>query len=524
MEAKIELLDEVNCKIHGLATADRRKFYDKFSYMIPSAYHVPAYKMGRWDGKKHYFAIGGKTYSNLLEEIVPDLIESGYDVTLSDGRLAFQLQLDTITNTHFDHKVWPEDHPIAGQPVVLRDYQVEIINNFLVNQKSVQEVATGAGKTLITAALSNLVETCMTDEQLVMHKLATGTNGGARTIVIVPNKGLVTQTEEDYINLGLDVGVYFGDRKDYGRTHTICTWQSLEIIHKNFREGKTDWSLEDFADGIMAVIVDEAHGAKADVLTKLLTGPFSNIPIRWGLTGTVPPEEHAAIGLTISLGPVVGDLAAKTLQDDGVLSNCHIDVIQMQDTVFYDNYQSEMSYLTTDDDRLDYMAAMILAIAKEGNTLVLVDRVKAGRGLLERLPEDRTVFVSGEMKNEDRRGHYKEISKEDNKIIVATYGVASVGINVPRIFNMVLIEPGKSFIRVIQSIGRGLRKAEDKDFVNIYDFTSSAKFSKRHLTERKKFYKKAQYPFKITKVNWREDMRKQTDLFVGFNNQRAKKR
>jgi len=88
----------------------------------------------------------------------------------------------------------------------------------------------------------------------------------------------------------------------------------------------------------------------------------------------------------------------------------------------------------------------------------------------------------------------------------------------------VLIEPGKSFIRVIQSIGRGLRKAEDKDFVNIYDFTSSAKFSKRHLTERKKFYKKAQYPFKITKVNWREDMRKQTDLFVGFNNQRAKKR
>jgi len=194
----------------------------------------------------------------------------------------------------------------------------------------------------------------------------------------------------------------------------------------------------------------------------------------------------------------------------------------MQDVVHYDNYQSELSYLTTDSDRLDYMAAMIMAIASEGNTLVLVDRVKAGKGLLERLPEDRTVFVSGEMKNEDRRGHYKEISKEDNKIIVATYGVASVGINVPRIFNMVLVEPGKSFIRVIQSIGRGLRKAEDKDFVNIYDFTSSAKFSKRHLTERKKFYKKAQYPFKITKTNWREDMRLKKDLFAKFDNQKAK--
>ncbi len=522
MEAKIELLDEVNCKIHGLSTADRRKFYDKFSYMLPHAYHVPAFKMGRWDGKKNYFAIGGKTFSSLLEDIVPDLIESGYDVTLSDSRINYQVDLTTITADHFAHKVWPEDHPVAGQPVMLRDYQVEIINNFLVNQKSVQEVATGAGKTLVTAALSQLVERCMTDEQLVMHKLVTGNDGGARTIVIVPNKGLVTQTEEDYVNLGLDVGVYYGDRKEYNCTHTICTWQSLEIIHKNFREGKSEMSLEDFSKGVMAVIVDEAHGAKADVLMKLLTGPFRNVPIRWGLTGTIPPDEHAAIGLTVSLGPVVGDLAAKTLQDAGVLSNCHIDVIQMQDVVHYDNYQSELSYLTTDSDRLDYMAAMIMAIASEGNTLVLVDRVKAGKGLLERLPEDRTVFVSGEMKNEDRRGHYKEISKEDNKIIVATYGVASVGINVPRIFNMVLVEPGKSFIRVIQSIGRGLRKAEDKDFVNIYDFTSSAKFSKRHLTERKKFYKKAQYAFKITKTNWREDMRLQKDLFERFDNRKVK--
>ena len=260
-------------------------------------------------------------------------------------------------------------------------------------------------------------------------------------------------------------------------------------------------------------VVKNCHGAKADVLLKLLVGPFRNVPIRWGLTGTIPPDEHAAIGLVVGIGPLVGDLAAKTLQDDGVLSNCHIDVIQMQDTVHYDNYQTELSYLTTDSERLDYMADMIMAIAEEGNTLVLVDRVKSGRGLVERLPADRAVFVSGEMKNEDRRLHYKEITKASNKIIVATYGVAAVGINVPRIFNMVLIEPGKSFIRVIQSIGRGLRKAEDKDFVNIYDFCSAAKFSKRHLTERKKFYNKAQYPFKITKMDWRADIKSGNKLF-----------
>jgi len=517
MEAKIELLDEVNCKIHGLNTSTRRKLYDRFSFMLPHAYHVPAFKMGRWDGKTNFFAIGGKTYTNLLEDILPILIEEGYEVSLVDNRINYDIDFHKIDREHFSERKWPEGHPVEGDPVILRDYQVEIINNFLENQKACQEVATGAGKTLITAALSDLVQRSFTDEQMVMYKLQTGRDGGARTIVIVPNKGLVTQTEDDYRNLGLDVGVYYGDRKELNCTHTICTWQSLEIIQKNFREGKSDMSLEDFANGVMAVIVDEAHGAKADVLKKMLIGPFRNVPIRWGLTGTIPSEEHAAIGIHVGLGPVVGNLAAKTLQDDGVLSNCHVDIIQMQDNVFYDNYQSELSYLTTDPDRLDYMAGLITEMSKSGNTLVLVDRVKAGKGLLERLPEDRTVFISGEMKNEQRRDHYKEVSSSDNKIIIATYGGAAVGINVPRIFNMVMVEPGKSFVRVIQSIGRGLRRAKDKDFVHIYDITSSAKFSKRHLTERKKFYRKAQYPFKITKVKWREEMNMIQDLFKKLN-------
>ena len=86
---------------------------------------------------------------------------------------------------------------------------------------------------------------------------------------------------------------------------------------------------------------------------------------------------------------------------------------------------------------------------------------------------------------------------------MATYGVASVGINLPRIFNLVLIEPGKSFVRVIQSIGRGIRKAEDKDFVQIWDITSSCKFAKRHLTQRKTFYKDAAYPFDLEKLTYK---------------------
>ena len=97
---------------------------------------------------------------------------------------------------------------------------------------------------------------------------------------------------------------------------------------------------------------------------------------------------------------------------------------------------------------------------------------------------------------------YDEVATASDKVIVATYGVAAVGINIPRIFNLVLIEPGKSFVRVIQSIGRGIRKAQDKDFVQIWDITSSCKFAKRHLTQRKNFYREANYPFDIERVNY----------------------
>ena len=174
--------------------------------------------------------------------------------------------------------------------------------------------------------------------------------------------------------------------------------------------------------------------------------------------------------------------------------------MQLKEVAEYNNYQSELTYLTTNASRMKYISGLIKKVSESGNTLVLVDRIKAGQLICDNIAE--ANFVSGEMKTTTRKDHYDDINEGTNQIVVATYGVAAVGINIPRIFNLVLIEPGKSFVRVIQSIGRGIRKAEDKDNVQIWDITSSAKFSKRHLTERKKFYKEANYPFTIEKVNW----------------------
>jgi superfamily II DNA or RNA helicase len=200
------------------------------------------------------------------------------------------------------------------------------------------------------------------------------------------------------------------------------------------------------------------------------------------------------------LGNVVNKIAAKDLQDLGVLANCTVNVLQLQDTVAYPTYQEELTFLTTNKTRIDYISSLVSTLSESGNTLVLVDRVKCGEMLCERLPD--SIFVSGTMKTTDRKEHYDEIKTSDKKIIVATYGVAAVGINIPRIFNLVLLEPGKSFTRVIQSIGRGIRRAQDKDHVEIWDITSSAKFSKKHLTVRKKYYEDASYPYKITKVDY----------------------
>ena len=484
MKCKIILKDEVNCKVEGLDLQTRRKCEQKLKFFLPYARHVPAYKLGRWDGCVGYFTMGGNTFVNALSHIIPILQEQRYDFDIEDNRNSWDLKFSEVTEDHFSDRVWPDKHPAAGQPVMLRDYQVDIINKFINNTQSIQEIATGAGKTLMTAALSNLIEPY------------------GRSIVIVPNKDLVTQTEADYINLGLDVGVYFGDRKDFGKTHTICTWQSLNIMEKRFRDGEQDWGLDEFSEDVVCVMVDEVHQAKADVLKKLLTGPFRNVPIRWGLTGTIPKADHERLSLEVSLGEVVHQLAASELQDQGVLAQCDVNILQLQDSVNYGNYQSELTYLTTDKNRLDYLSDVIANMAETGNTLVLVDRIKAGEGLLERLGDD-VVFISGSMKSKDRKDEYDEVSGATNKIIIATYGVAAVGINIPRIFNLALLEPGKSFVRVIQSIGRGIRKAQDKDSVQIWDITSSAKFSKRHLTERKKFYKEANYPYRVEKVNYK---------------------
>jgi superfamily II DNA or RNA helicase len=491
---KIVIKDEVNIKIENLDLDTRKALVKKFKYEDPTARYRPAYKLGRWDGTVSFFGLGGTTYLSMLPQVLEYLESKNFYIELEDRRIPIALGFEKIAEDFWGDLTWPEGHRFAGQPIRLRADQVDVVNMFLENPQCIQEIATGFGKTITTATLSKICEKY------------------GRTITIVPNKSLVEQTEEDFVNCQLDVGVYYGDRKNLDKTHTICTWQSLNILDKNSKDWDEGASmrLAELLHDVKTVMVDEVHMAKAEVLKNLLTFNLANAPIRWGLTGTIPKADHEFQSIKASLGDVVNHVYAHELQESGVLSSCHVNIVQTAEWKEFGSYAEELKYLVTDTDRMSYVGKMIKDISETGNTLVLVNRIETGKFLQAHLSElfsllseaPDVAFISGEVKTKDRKSEYDEVKTASQKIIVATYGVAAVGINIPRIFNLVLLEPGKSFVRVIQSIGRGIRKADDKDFVQIWDLTASSKYAKRHLTERKRFYKEAKYPFTITKVKY----------------------
>lgn len=481
----LQILDEVNCRFVGLTPEIRRHLYNSSKVFNPSNRFIPSVRLGRWDGKVAYFAMNGDTYINLLEPIIEFLDDKGWTIDIDDQRTYNRhFEFVPITKESYSHILWPKGHPFEGKPVVLRDHQVEATNLFLTETQGIACLPTASGKSLITAILSHKVEKY------------------GRSIVIVPNKDLIGQTEAYYKLLGLDVGVYYGDRKDFFRTHTICTWQSLEKLkQKPIDVGHGDpVTLQEFVEDVVAIIVDECHGIKAEKLSGLLTKDFGTSPIRWAVTGTVPKEPHEIINLTIAIGSVVHTLATSDLQEVGVLSDCEVKIKQLIDTREFKTYAAEYDYLVTNPDRLDIIADLIKDAAKTGNVLVLVGRKETGKKLEARISG--SVFLSGATKSSTRKEHYNEVSTTNNKVIIATAGIAAVGIDIPRLHHLFMIEPGKSFVRTIQSVGRALRTSFDKVHATIWDICSTCRFSKRHLTARKKYYGDQEFPYDIEKITW----------------------
>lgn len=461
MTCKINIHDEINATITGIDTMHHKYLEDTFAFMTPGAFFSPKFKLGVWDGKYKFYNMNGRTYTKLLEEIVPYIIKWGYDISIDDRR-EVRKNADPITADIFKDQI-----VYGGQPFMLRDYQVDFVNGLIERRAGIGTACTGAGKTGMTAALS------------YAYELA-----GYETITIVPSGDLSEQTFKTYKMLSLDVGRYDGKVKELGKTHTVATWQTLQ-------------NNPQVLSSMGMLIVDETHGAKASVIRKIINEYGDHIEFRYGVTGTIPKDEIDQYHLKVSLGSQIESISVKAskLIELGFLAKIMIrQCITMDPKEPLPNYSAEKAWLEKNEDRIDFFAEFIREKAKEhGNTLVLVNSITFGRKLAKFMGPG-VKFLSGSNSNDERWEQYSKFDDEDGFIAIASFGIASTGISIDRIFCMITIDAGKSFIRTIQSIGRGLRKGRDKNDVIVYDVSSNQKYSTKHRKKRLQYYQEAEYP------------------------------
>lgn len=483
--ATVHILDEVNVKITGLETEHNKLFYEAYGIFAENYFFNPKYKLGSWDGKIRYYRADGSTYYHLLDEILPKLVALEYDINLIDDRAGIFQSPPQVDNTFFSHIAWPD----SEEPIVLYEHQLRVINSLIKDGSGLAIAATGAGKTLICGAL------CISYNK-----------AGVRMIVIVPSQDLVQQTVTEFQMLQVDVGEYSGTKKDLDHDTVVSTWQALQ---------NNPTILNSFG----GVIVDEAHGLTGPVLRSMLLETGGRLVHRFGVTGTLPKGKADALCVKLAVGPVKAVVPASELIQAGILAKLDIHIEQLEEDFtqqyqeflkvsiakpqptyiqfkdrYFPDFQAEKDYLLKNKARTQFIAERIYQISLTGNTFVLVNGVDFGKKLAELIPG--ATFVYGNDKIKARRQIYNLFKTENNLVVIATVNIASTGINIKRIYNLCLVDIGKSFTRVIQSIGRGLRVASDKDHVDVFDITSDLKYSKKHVAERVKYYKEAQYPHK----------------------------
>jgi superfamily II DNA or RNA helicase len=487
----LKILDEVNCVFVGLHPDHIAYFCEEYAVYGSNYFFNPK------------FHKNGKTFVNLLDSIIPKIIGLRYKLNVIDKRTTERIRPPNVNEDFFNTIIDPR----TNTPWKMRDYQVELINTLFESGSGTAIASTGSGKTSITATIA----------------LSYEREANYRSLIIVPDKNLTDQTRDQYLFFGLDTGEYSGTRKDFKHMHVVSTWQSL----KNNPTLIQDYNV---------IIVDECHGLKGNVLTKLLNEYGKNIPYRFGVTGTLPKEPTDKMSVNVAVGPVRYSIPAHQLMEEGYLAKLDIDIFQLEVNLkkqyqdyldegyfadtggkpityikFKDTYlpdwQAEKDFLRTPGARVNWIANHIIQKADlgRGNVLCLVDGIKFGKELSELIPD--AIFLQGKDKMEDRKKIYERFKTESNLKVIATIQIASTGLDIPRIFYMMGIDLGKSFIRVIQSIGRGLRKADDKDSVHFSDICSDLKYSKKHLRERIKYYQEAKYNHKKQLVDYTEQQK-----------------
>ena len=473
---RISKKNEVYLKLEDLQPSEQQELAEYFTFEVPGAKFMPMYRNRVWDGKIRLFSpASGEIYVGLLDYVKSYCDKNNISYIEEENVDDTRDVMGTVVRG-FVRSLKPKS---KGKSLKIRDYQLEAVQLALARNRALILSPTASGKSLIIYSLVRY------------YQMA-----GERTLILVPTTSLVEQMYSDFEDNGWSSGtycqkVYQGYTTKIEKDVVISTWQSIYKMPKKY--------FEQFG----CVIGDEAHMFKAKSLTGIMT-KLHRCKYRFGFTGTLDGTQTHRLVLEGLFGPVEKVTSTKELMDKKSLAKLNIKCIILKHKNIREklSYAEELDYIVTNEKRIDFVVNLLQHL--RGNTLCLFQLVeKHGKILYDRIGEDNAFFVYGATSAEQREEIRAIVDKSDNSTTIASYGTFSTGINIRNIHNIVLASPSKSKIRVLQSIGRGLRTSSSKDSVLIFDIADDLgrdNYTLRHFTERLNIYNEEQFDYEISKV------------------------
>ncbi len=478
IEKKNEVYLTLHCEPHILY-----ELQPHFTFEVESAKFMPQYRNRHWDGKIHLLNVHtGEIYVGLLSKIIDKLNTYNYTYEFKSNKF-YGLPFEINENISYEGI---KDYMISICNHSPRDYQIEGVYDALKYNRKLIISVTGSGKSLIIYSL-------------VRYHVSQN----RKILLITPNVSLVEQMFKDFQDYGWDAEnychrIYSGREKTNEFPVTCTTWQSIYKLERSF--------FEEFD----VVVGDEAHLYKSKSLVSIMT-KLHHAKYRYGLTGTLDGTQTHKWVLEGLFGPSYKITKTDELMKQGILSELEIRCIVLKHaSQKFETYEDEIQYLISHEQRNNFITNLCLDL--KGNTLILYSRVEThGEILFEKINshkrDDRKVFfIHGGVTANEREDVRAITEKENDAIIVASYGTFSTGINIRNLHNVVFASPSKSRIRVLQSIGRALRTGTNKNKAILYDISDDCSSGNRknytlnHLMERIKIYVQENFNYRMITV------------------------
>ena len=455
---------------------------DHFTFEVPGAKFMPQYRSKYWDGKIRLFdSRKNQIYVGLLDKLVSFCKNYEYEYEFLNNKYygtPFEV------NEHISYE-GVKDYVTSISKYKPRDYQIDGIYDALKHNRKLLIAPTASGKSLMIYGI-------------VRYYVEKNQN----TLIVVPTTSLVEQMYKDFADYGWDVGsychkIYAGKERETESQVIITTWQSIYKLPRKYFER------------FSVVVGDEAHQFKSKSLISIMT-KLGNAKYRYGFTGTLDGTQTHKWVLEGLFGPSYKIIRTDELMEKGYLANLDIKIVLLKHPPRrFENFEEETQYIIKHQQRNNFIKNLTLDL--KGNTLVLFNRVEDhGMPLYELINTSarnkKVFFIYGGVNVEDREEVRAIAEKENNAIIVASYGTFSTGINIKNLHNIVFASPSKSRIRNLQSIGRVLRKGDNKTKATLYDLADDISYKSRknytlnHMIERVKIYSEENFNYDIVNV------------------------